>query len=191
MKKFTEFLLESSLSRVYKHSKEHDIGTITAFRDKHTKAENKQRNKSLKVKLLHMGYGVTAVKGTYIEKYNSPEAVEVSEDVFLVVDLKDSGRLVRDLKALGANFDQDSILYIKKGGTSGELIGTNADGYPGLNKKIVLKGALFGASGEFFTKVNGRPFTLKEEVVSNDAPAKGWHRNYAISKMSKQHWSEL
>lgn len=173
MSGFGRYILESSLSRVWKQSQEHDTGTITAFRyapecgkgKPYTKSENKARNAKLKAKLLSMGYGVTAIAGTYIENYNTDDEIEVKEDSFLVVDLKDTGRLKKDLIKLGSMFDQDSITYSKK---TGEyfLISTNTcpNGYPGSGKigvEVKLGKSMFGKSGEFHSKVNGRPFIFE------------------------------
>ena len=36
--------------------------------------------------------------GSYIENYETPQAVEVKENSLFVVDIKDSGRLEKDLK---------------------------------------------------------------------------------------------
>jgi len=198
---FKEFLTESSLTRVYQQSKKHDIGTITAFRNDYededgetvlyTKQENRQRNKSLIAKLLRYGYGITSVKGTYIENYNTDKAIEVSEDVFLVVDLGDRNDLRKNLKKLGAEFDQDSILFIPQGSQTGELIGTNDSEFPGFDKTIRLKNPIFGKSGEFYTRVNGRPFILKESTSFVENPAKGWGRNYAIKLLAEKPWQEI
>ena len=89
-----QLLFESSLSRVRQHMMEHDCGMITAFRsardcgngEKYTKRENLQRNTSLKAKLQRLGYGITVVKGSYIENYGTKDAVEVGEQTFFVVD---------------------------------------------------------------------------------------------------------
>ena len=186
MKEFNEFITESGLSRVYQHSKEHSIGTITAFRDANSTSTNKKLNKGLKTRLLALGYGVTAVKGSYIENHGQDNAVEVDEDVFLVVDLKDGNKLKENLIKLGKKYDQDSILFINQGSNSGVLIGTNDTGYPGLGKQMILKRALFGEKGEFYTKVNGRPFTLKEEVLFEEVPPTGWHGKYALSQLAKE-----
>ena len=198
---FKEFLSESSLTRVYQQSKKHDIGTITAFRNgyedengetiEYTKQENKQRNKSLIAKLLRYGYGITSVKGTYIENYNTDDAIEVSEDVFLVVDLGNRNDLRKNLKKLGAEFDQDSILFIPKGSQTGELIGTNDSKFPGFDKTIHLKNPIFGKTGEFYTRVNGRPFILKESTSFVEKPVKGWGRNYAIKLLAETPWREI
>jgi hypothetical protein len=71
------------------------------------------------------------------------------------------------MRLLGKMYDQDSILFIAKGGKTGQLIGTNhcPNGYPGYGKKINLKNPVFGQGGQFQTRVNGRPFILKEDVT--------------------------
>lgn len=200
MNEIEKQLHESSLSRVWQHMQEHDAGTITAFRyardcgegEKYTKFENLQRNKSLKAKLESKGYGVTVVKGSYIENYGSQNAIEVGEQVFLVVDIRDSGKLEKDLRTLGEEFEQDSILFVPKGGKGGELIGTNhcPNGYPGYNKRLKLNKTIFGEDGEFFTRVNGRPFTLKEEFEIS-TPLQGFFGKWAAKVLAEQHWSEL
>jgi hypothetical protein len=166
-------LNESSLSRVWKHATEHETGTITAFRyakecgegEKYTKSENKKRNVALKAKLMALGYGVTSIAGTYIENFKSDNEIEVKEDSFLVVDLKDAGNLKKDLVKLGTMFEQDSITFSKP---SGEyvLISTNKcpKGYPGegrIGVEVKLGKPLFGKKGEFHSKVNGRPFVFE------------------------------
>lgn len=84
---------ESSLNRLYNHIKSKDCAVITAFRkqlinckgnmdsdEKLNIKTNKGRNISLKSALLSLGYGVTNVKGTYIENYLQDNSVEVKED---------------------------------------------------------------------------------------------------------------
>ena len=124
-----------------------------------------QRNSELKSKLLSMGYGVTRIDGVYIENYKTPNAKKVREESFIVVDLKDSGNLKKDLIRLGTYFEQDSITFSKP---SGEyyLISTNkcTDGYPGngsIGKEVKLGKAFFGKDGEFFSAINGRPFVFE------------------------------
>jgi len=161
---------EKSLSRVYTHIQEHDTGILTAFRDEKTRKENQDRNKNLLARLQANGYGVTVLEGTYIENYGSSEEVEVGENVFFVVDLKGLGNLRKDLKELGEHFDQDSILFIHKGGEEGILIGTSKrkNSFPGYEKTISLNNPIFGKSGEFMTKVRNRPFIL--ESVNEEIP---------------------
>lgn len=184
MKKFREFihskeLYESSLTRVWKYSKEHDVGTITSFRSARdcnegkdfTKKENKDKNAKLKAQLLKLGYGVTAIDGFYIENYKTSEAKEVQEESFLVVDLKDKGNLKENLINLGKKYDQDSITYQNYKNGEYYLISSNtcSNSYPGFGKvgiMIKLGKAIFGKKGEFFSKVNGRPFVF-ENFISN------------------------
>jgi hypothetical protein len=172
-KTFKQIISESSLSRIFKSSKEHDTGTISAFRFAKDCGEgqelsielNKKNSLDLKNKLLALGYGVTKISGTYIENYGTPNEKEVKEDSYLVVDLKDTGNLKRDLIKLGSFFDQDSITYSKPNGDY-FLISTNtcSQGYPGKGKvgvEIKLGSPLFGKSGEFHSKINGRPFVFE------------------------------
>lgn len=99
---------ESSLSRLVSKIQSGDCGTITAFRKKFSKKENQIRNKVLLNKLLSHGYSVTAVDGTYIENYNTPEAKEVKENVFFVHNISERRDLKKDIISLGKQLDQDS-----------------------------------------------------------------------------------
>ena len=169
-------LSESSLNRVYQQTLKFDSGTITAYRSFHncgdgdriTKQENKSRNKILINKLLKDGYSVTKIKGTYIENFKSDKEIEVSEESFLVVDILNKGTLKKDLISLGTEFDQDSITYaVSKGDYY--LISTNTcpEGYPGfgkIGKEVKLGKAMFSKSGEFHSKVNGRPFVFESLI---------------------------
>jgi hypothetical protein len=170
---------ESSLSRIWQQTLKHDAGTITAFRDKRhcgngatfTKSENKSNNTVLKAKLLKLGYSVTKIAGTYIENYNTPRAIEVKEDSYMVVDILDKGNLRKDLITLGGEFQQDSITYQSVNGNY-VLISTNKcpDGHPGKGKiGVVFKlgKSIFGKSGEFHSKINGRPFVFESVLQEN------------------------
>jgi len=172
-------LKESSLSRIWKHVKEHDSGTITAFRSaldcnegkKLSKSENKKRNSLLKAQLLSRGYGVTAIDGVYIENYGTSDEKKVKEESFIVVDLKDKKKLKKDLIELGQQYEQDSITFSKP---SGEyyLISTNncEKGHPGRGKvgvEVKLGKPFFGKDGEFHSKISGRPFVFVEGSIKN------------------------
>jgi hypothetical protein len=194
---------ESSLSRLWRHMQEHDSGTITAYRHKeydkndkdkvvktYIRKENKARNKLLYAKLSQK-YDVTKVKGSYIENYGSSKAHEVGEMVWFVVDKNDTENLEKDLRKLGQQFNQDSILYIPKGGTKGILIGTKNDeysdyyAYPDFGQKKKLPNAVWGKEGEFMTKMHGRPFYFKEEVIHMPRP-KGFFTNWGLSLLAKE-----
>ena len=201
-----ENLNESSLSRVVHHMEKHDCGTITAFRSKegcgdkndapYSLQDNKKRNRQLYAKLESLGYGVTAVDGAYIENFGKPNATEVKEDVYFVVDLKDRGNLEQDLVKLGEEYMQDSIMFIPKG-KMGILIGTNkCTDFPGYGKKVPFSSRSFGKTGEFMTKVRNRPFMFEDSFLE-----KPCNENYysvanimgkwAISRSAKMDWRKM
>lgn len=191
-KPFFTGLKESSINRLVKHMEEHDCGSITAYRSEYTNKENKQRNVSLLSKLLARGYGVTSVRGSYIENYGQPDQREVGEHVFFVVDLKDRKDVKSVLMKLGKEFDQDSILFIPKGLKEGSyLIGLKKDVWPGLNKEYPLPILKRGTSdNEFLTKVKGRPFYFKEQIIKEEYCGNN-NTLYGQSMIAKKHWSEI
>ena len=197
---------ESSLSRVVHHMANHDCGTITAHRAKegcggpddkpYSREDNKKRNRQLYAILESLGYGVTEVDGAYIENFGKPTAIEVTEDVYFVVDLKDTGNLEKNLTRLGEQFDQDSIMFIPKG-KMGILIGTNqCSDFPGYGKKMPFSSRSFGKPGEFMTKVRNRPFIFEDSFLE-----KPCNENYysvanimgkwGISHAAKMDWRKI
>jgi len=172
--KFKDYLNESSLSRVYTQTKKYDSGTISAFRsskdcnegEEFSKSENKKNSSILKAKLLKAGFGVTKIDGAYIENYNTTNAKTVKEDSYLVLDIKNSGKLKETLIKLGEEFEQDSITFQDHNTGNYYLISSNKcpNGYPGSGKigvQIKLGKPLFGKDGEFHSKINGRPFVFE------------------------------
>jgi len=200
MKTYKKLIAESSLSRLWNKAKNHDFGTITAFRgardcgqgEAYTKNENMKRNSSLKAKLLAKGYSVTPIDGSYIENYGSKNAKEVREKSFFVADDKNKGTLKTDLLALGLEFEQDSIIF-GKAGSEGVLYGTNKcpDAYPGYGKQVKQGGAIFGKDGEFLSRVRGRPFVFKEEVGDEETLPKYPTEIRSVIERSKLHWEDL
>jgi hypothetical protein len=162
------FINESSLSRVWKHMKDHDYGTITAFRGNYTHKENMQRNKSLVSKIMAKGYSVTAIDGGYVENWDDDEVEnkDVTENSYLVVDIKDKGTLEKDLRKWGEEFEQDSILF-GKANEKPALIGTSKRQGQKLSygKKIMNFDAVkYGYKGQFFSQVNDRPFIFESII---------------------------
>jgi hypothetical protein len=199
--KIKEVITESSLSRVYRQTRDHDYGTITAFRyapecgsgEPYTHQQNSQRNRSLLAKLRSAGYGVTSIKGSYIENYGSEDEREVGENSFLVVDIQDSGRLKSDLVRLGGEFEQDSVIFGEAGGV-GVLIGTNhcPGGYPGYGREVAQGGAIFGKTGEFMSRVAGRPFVFAESLELTEYGVARFPTELRGSVAeARRHWSEL
>lgn len=78
---------------------EYDCAIISSFRDvpkdltkcatkyDNLELDNKVRNRNLKALLLKKKYGVTAVDGSYIENFETPAAIEVSEASLFIVNL--------------------------------------------------------------------------------------------------------
>lgn len=160
-------LNESSLSRLYSHTQRYSCGMMTAFRGNNTRKENLTLNKKLSAILQSKSYSITKVKGAYIENMGSKNQKEVGEDSFFVCNMNvegdDGGKLERDLIALGAKFDQDSILSIPFEGKA-VLIGTSnrSDAYPGEGNRVYVGNPKFGkAAGKFFSRVRGRQFAYE------------------------------
>jgi hypothetical protein len=167
------FLNESGLSRVLKHIQEHDCAIVTAFRDDTDESkdctdkatiggDNMERNRDLKGTLMSLGYGVTKVDGSYIEKFGTPLAKEVKENSLFCVNLKDNSSFVSDIAQLGEKFCQDSVIVFPQGGEGIYLLGTNNAQFPGYRNKEFTGNLAMGQEGEFMTRVKGRPFTTKE-----------------------------
>lgn len=163
-------LNESSLSRVRTHVMNHDTAMITSWRDKLNNCtedqktlpeNNRERNNILKALLLAEGFGVTKVDGSYIENFKELDAVEVKEDSFFVVNLKDNNNFTNKIIELGKLFCQDSVLIVPKGGISAYLYGTNLSQFPSLDKTVNVGDLKFGKESEFMTKVNNRPFVFE------------------------------
>jgi hypothetical protein len=174
MDKFGKLLNESTLNRIHTHVMEHDCSVITAFRNSFVNCldddndeerlnirTNKNINKTLKATLLSLGYGVTEVKGTYIENYLSDNEIEVKEDSYFVVNLKDGPDFVDNIIKMGEILCQDSVLIIKQGGDDNYLVGTNKSDFPGHGEVVNLGKLKAGVESQFMTKVGGRPFTLE------------------------------
>jgi hypothetical protein len=68
------------------------------------KKENEGKSAELKAQLLSLGYGVTEIAGVYVENYNTSDAIEVKENSFIVIDIKNKGNLKKDLAELGKPF---------------------------------------------------------------------------------------
>lgn len=196
-----ENLNESNLSRLYKHMQEHDCGTVTAYRsarecgkgEPYTHNENRQRNRKLLAMLQYKRYGVTSVKGGYIENFKTPNAKQVAEHVFFVVDSKDTGELKQELMRLGELFDQDSIMFIPKGGDTSYLIGTNhcPDGYPGYGVVKTYSHRSLGNSGEFFTMVGNRPFVFSEEIIREHVLPEGFFGRWGCHAVANTPWEKI
>ena len=188
-KTYDKLLQEANLSRVLKHMQEHDCGTISAERiardcgegKEYSNAENRARMRSLLAKLKSKDYGVIRLVGVYEGK---------NENSYFIFDRKDTGNLLKDLKTLGQAFDQDSVLFIPKGGKEGILHGTNKcpDAFPGWNKIENVGKRFMGKKGEIYTsKIRNRPFIFSKECYDPGNGMGYWAMHLAANK----NWKEL
>lgn len=194
------FIVESSLSRLWKHNEKYDCGAISAFRKArncgegkiYTTSEKAKRNKSLKAKLLSKGYGVTVIKGVY------PEGGKTAKEWgFFVADKDESGKLLDDLKILGEEFEQDSILFIPRWAISNKakayLYSTNScpNNWLGKdNKEVFNKGKLGYDSPIYTSYVDNRPFLFEEieEEILPPGDGKGW---WILNIVAKKKWEDI
>ena len=179
-----QFLNESSLSRLYRHMMNYETAIITAFRndpsdelkctdvsevgavegENTVHQTNKRRNRVLKATLLSLKYGVTRVDGSYIEDFETPEAYEVAEESFFVVNLQDDAGFIDQISKLGEKFCQDSVMIVPRRAEGAYLFGTNNSEFPGFGQRIEAGDLSFGKEKEFMTKVRKRPMAFTEEL---------------------------
>lgn len=194
----TSLINESSLSRVWSHSEKFDIAIITAFRGKNSDCvkgdndghkfsfdENMQRNRELHAVLLDKGYLITKIKGSYIEHFNTPQAVEKSEKSFFVVNRNNDDQFFSTIIKLGKYFCQDSVL-LKPLNEDAYLYGTNNNIFPGLDKKSDLGKFKGGNEAEFMSRVKNRPFYFGETYEDY-----GMGGKQVIKKISKNILDEI
>lgn len=189
-----ETLKESGLSRVTGHMGNHATGMLTAFRGEFNRRENLQRNRSLKAKLLAAGMNVTPVKGHYPENKGSADERDVREESFFVVNPKegdDGGQLESVLKALGAEFDQDSV-FSKPYGGKGGLIGTSKreNAWPEFGTSHGFDNFKPGSTSDFMTTVKNRPFTF-ESFGDTLTPPDSRMGKWPLSLAAKQDWRDV
>jgi len=202
-KNWKEFIInEAGLNKIRQDMLDYDTAFITAFRgdindksmcvyvppseeelserDKMGKRgeSNKRNNKELSAFLLSQGYGVKNVQGSYIENFGSidPEKVprEVKEASFFVTNLKDDPHFLEEIINLGKRYCQDSVILVPKG-EEGYIYGTNKGKYPGLDQKETVGKFMGGETGEFMSRIGGRPFVMKEDEETKtyeDLPGK-------------------
>lgn len=191
-----------------------DCGMITASRGEQSKRENLQRNVSLLAKLQDLRYNVISVRGGYIENYGSDEASPVHENTFFVVNARGVRDLEADLRKLGEEFDQDSIMFIPKGGQKSILIGTSHrdKAYPPYGQKEEFSNLKVGykratktddktgeqvplegynrPDPEFFTLKGKLPF-FYESIVREHVLPEGWGGRLGCSTVAKKSWREI
>ena len=187
---------DSSLSRLWKHNLSHDCGAMSAFRPAsdcgtgtpYTRDDDLKRSASLSAKLRFLGYGVTAMVGVYEGQ---------KEAGFFVVDFTDSGKLEADLRSLGEEFEQDSILFVPRGAVNNEatayLIGTSH--CPGIEitygeREPFERGKVGISSPIYSTCIDARPFFF-ESITLEDVYRPSGMGYWALGINATKHWSKI
>lgn len=150
----------------------------------YTTAEKKSRNHDLMAALLHYGYGVTKMRGNYIENFGTINAKEVGENSFFVVNLHNNSNFLNNVFELSEYFNQNSFLYKPKGkNTHAFLIGTNAGEFPGYGRQLDQGEVHINVDSEFRSRVGNSSFSF---VNANGKPIKADHKPYDFDTRKDQ-----
>lgn len=167
-------LVESSLSRLYKHNQSSDIGFITAYKSprwvkdsyqiedgvnasRDIRSINQDRNDSLEKNLKALGYNYFKVVGSY-ENQERKKAGEKNytdkEQSFAVINTYHNADFVDNLLELAKKYNQESILIVPVGGKNSKFYYTNGSIEDGGDMT-------FGKDAPFKSLVSGRPMVLE------------------------------
>lgn len=114
---------ETSLSRIYSHTKNRPLAFISAERGKYTPAENNKHTEKLRQDLVKSGYGFVRARGGFVENADDPDTSkhhykDTGEHSFMVVGHHDDkGELLSLAKELGSKYGQESIMHKPKDST--------------------------------------------------------------------------
>jgi len=171
MQNFKTFLNEASLSRVYAHTKDRNIGIISAHRGENSPDENKAASASLHNDIRKAGFGLVNIHGRYVENKGTPQERKVSEHSYLVIGKKgnDSGHLLGFLKKHGEKYKQDSVLHKKHDEESAKLHGTREGGFPGAGETHDVGTFHPQRVGDFHSAMRGgkKTFTFESIIFTN------------------------
>ena len=180
-------IAEGGLSRNWSHMQEHDCALISAERNSYTYKENLARGHELEAFIMDAGYGYKTERGSFIENFKTPQAVEVSEKSLFVVNLQDDPGFFDHIAQLSEEFEQDSVLMIPKGGKGAYLLGTHPDNtFPPYGETITVGDFRGGVEDEFMTRTGGRPYVFKDKDIKEELQTyKKLSRNqrWAVKKM--------
>jgi len=181
-----KFLTESGLSRVFQHIIDRDSAIFSAFRGEYPKKENFVRNRELKARLLEQGYGVTKVDGSYVENFNTPASLEVSEQSLFVSNRHDDPGFFNNIAKLGEDYEQDSVLMIPRGGKDAYLFGTKeTNEFPPYGEGLSVGNLKMGEEAEFMSRVKGRPFTFTEDLETYEKLSR--NSRWAVKKLVEKY----
>ena len=140
----------ASITRIMQHMDNYDTGIITGYRSNDTYTQNKKRNKFIKIILKQKKYSFINVQAFWIYNINTPLQNIEKEHMFFVINHNHNSTLCNDLIDIGIKYNQDTILFIEKGGCA-KLIGTNnTNNLLGFRKVLEFKNKIYGNSKNIF-----------------------------------------
>jgi hypothetical protein len=149
LEKWEKFLTESGLSRLYQHMMDYDSAIISAFRNEYTNKQNYERSRELKAQLLSAGYGVPKTDGSYIENFETPEAIEISEQSLFISNRGGAANFINEIARLGEEYEQDSVLIIPEGGQDAYLLGIRqGNDFPPYGQQITVGNVKMGGEAD-------------------------------------------
>jgi hypothetical protein len=80
----------SETSSIISLASDYEIACITAICGNLSGKENKERNRELSASLLYRGYGITRIKNNCIEDFGRIISLELKENTYFVVNLKNA-----------------------------------------------------------------------------------------------------
>lgn len=164
MKTFNEFLGEAkvriSVKALPEITQGSDMAVISAMRDGNP--DNEANTRKLQKELAGK-FDVDVAWGGWIENKGSENEKAVEEKSFVVVDVNNTGNLLKEVRKLGKKYDQDAILFKPAGEDIGYAYGTSKrdDAWPSFGKKERLGKVHWGVRGEYYTKLRDGYFTFK------------------------------
>ena len=161
MKTYSQFIQESSLTRVASKSDKGGVGFVSAERADKSKKENNARSKQLTKDIRGAGLpGPTKVEGQYKEAGQDKPSKEKTS----VVSSGKMGkrRFKKTMKKLGKKYDQDSVLVQKDKKSQGKLHPTTKAGKQDLKGWDGKVGKMKpGGKGDMQTRVKSKTFTYE------------------------------
>lgn len=174
MGNFIEYLMteaaNKSLSRLYTHTLDRNIGIVTAFRGNDLPlSDNRALNNKLEADIKRSGFGYFKMKGRYVKNFGTPDATPSDEESFLIIGKNgnDSGNLLSFLKKMGEKYQQESILYKPFDSTDARLVGTSHTSDFLKFGQVMSVGTWHpNRAGEFHSVMKGgRTFAFEEKVM--------------------------
>ena len=157
-----KYIKEASLSRIWQHIEAgRPFGMITAFRAEYSLKENLARNKQMEAAIRSAGYGFFRMEGHYVEGFGTDNVVPVKEQSFFVIGDDNHAGFKAFLVSQAKKFGEDSIFYYDPEREKGFLVGTNAQGYPGMNKEVSVGKWHPSKVGEFYSKMKRQTFVFE------------------------------